>query len=285
MGAKTGKTYVRLEVPLEDPLKREIFLALAEAAGWGNAEETQRGFVFYIPREEWDEDVWLNIFRQMNLPPRYRRGETAEQNWNRLWESSIRPLNLPYNIYIRTSFHPPAPPGMTELIIDPRMSFGTGHHATTALMLEMMAPLNWKNVPFIDMGTGTGILAIYACKRGARPVFGVDNDPWAVDNARTNAALNGCAEIQIYEGDASILRDLPPAGALAANINRNIILRDLPAYARALKPEGILLVSGFYTEDMPAVTEAARDAGFRLVARMEREGWAGMKFVRSTEKA
>lgn len=195
------------------------------------------------------------------------------QNWNALWEQNFPATDVEGRLRIRAPFHEPAPAGETEIVVMPKMSFGTGQHATTWLMARAVLDLGVAGRCGLDMGSGTGVLAIVAAKCGAAHVDAVDIDDWADANCRENVAANGVeALVEPMLGDVARI-----AGRrydfILANINRNILLRDMPAYAAALLPGGALLMSGFLEDDVPAVVAAAEAQGLRCVAAASRDGW------------
>lgn len=195
------------------------------------------------------------------------------QNWNALWESNFPEVDVEGRLRIRAPFHAPAPAGEMEVVVMPRMAFGTGHHATTWLVSRALLDLDVRGRRGLDMGSGTGILSIVAAKRGAAHVDAIDIDDWADANCRENIAANGVADrITPLLGDARLL-----AGRrydfIVANINRNILLSDLPAYAATLTPGGDLLMSGFLEADVPSIVAGAAAQGLAHVATATREGW------------
>ena len=195
------------------------------------------------------------------------------QNWNALWEQNFPATDVEGRLRIRAPFHEPAPAGETEIVVMPKMSFGTGQHATTWLMARAVLDLGVAGRCGLDMGSGTGVLAIVAAKCGAAHVDAVDIDDWADANCRENVAANGVETlVEPMLGDVARI-----AGRrydfILANINRNILLRDMPAYAAALLPGGDLLMSGFLEDDVPAVVAAAEAQGLRFVAAASRDGW------------
>ena len=195
------------------------------------------------------------------------------QNWNASWESDFPPVDVEGRLRIRAPFHDPAPAGEMEAVVLPRMSFGTGHHATTWLMSRAVLGLGVAGRTGLDMGSGTGVLAIVAAKCGAAHVDAVDIDDWADENCRENVAANGVADrVEPMLGDVGRI-----AGRrydfILANINRNVLVADMPAYAAALVPGGDLVMSGFLEADTAAVTQAAAEQGMETVAAEIREGW------------
>ena len=195
------------------------------------------------------------------------------QNWNAVWESNFPPVDVEGRLLIRAPFHEPAPAGVMEVVVMPKMSFGTGHHATTWLVSRAVLDLGVAGRRGLDMGSGTGVLSIVAAKCDAAHVDAVDIDDWADANCRENIASNGVADrIEPMLGDVGRI-----AGRrydfLLANINRNVLVADMPAYAAALVPGGDLVMSGFLEADTAAVTQAAAEQGMETVAAETREGW------------
>ena len=202
------------------------------------------------------------------------------QDWNEEWEKNyFQPIVIGDRCVIHASFHHDVTPAEYDIVIDPRMAFGTGHHDTTSQMVEHILDSDLTGKSVIDMGTGTGILAILAKMRGAGTVTGIEIDEPAWENAVENARLNG-TDIRMIHGDASALADLEPADFLFANINRNIILGDIDKYAARLKPGGTMLLSGFYKEDIPMLEEAARKYGMTEVSRRVRNRWTALRLRR-----
>ncbi|MDE6120291.1 MAG: 50S ribosomal protein L11 methyltransferase [Muribaculaceae bacterium] len=205
------------------------------------------------------------------------------QDWNSEWEKHyFKPILVAGRVAVHSSFHTDVPEAEFDIVVDPRMAFGTGHHATTTLMMQALLKADVKGKRVIDMGTGTGILAILAAMLGAESVYAVEIDPFAADNARDNLALNlpGGSGVEIITSDASALAGTEPADLFLANINRNIITADIKRYAQAIVAGGCLVVSGFYVEDRPVIAEAAMQAGFRQAGCDERDNWSSMTFIK-----
>jgi ribosomal protein L11 methyltransferase len=199
--------------------------------------------------------------------------EIEKQNWNAVWETNYDPIRISDKVHIRASFHEPDPSVEMDIVINPKMSFGTGHHETTTLMVQAMLEISLAGKSVLDVGTGTGILAFIALKLGASRVHGFDIDPWSVENSIENAALNNCESATFQEGT---IRDEPFTvyDVVLANINRNILLNELAEYVLRLKSGGILLLSGFYTEDIPFLIQAAQPLGLKLEAETNLRNWA-----------
>jgi len=211
------------------------------------------------------------------------------QDWNHEWERHyFRPIVVGGECVVHSSFHTNVPNAKYDIIIDPKMAFGTGHHATTSLIIEYLLELLPQGKSVIDMGSGTGILAILCHKLGASPVIGVEIDEGAWQNAVENASLNGAAAINMIHGDVRALAQFTACDdnpgrqvdLLLANINRNIILADMREYAAALKPGGTMLISGFYTEDVGLLTESAALLGLTCIDHKTRDNWCALRLVK-----
>ena len=206
------------------------------------------------------------------------------RDWNSEWEKNyFKPILVAGRVAVHSSFHTDVPPAEFDIVIDPKMAFGTGHHATTTLMMKALLSGNIAGASVIDMGTGTGILAILASMLGAAEVAAVEIDPFAAANAADNVALNlgNDSKVEVLEGDASALGNIGfKADVFLANINRNVITADIEAYAAALNKGGRLVVSGFYVADREIVAEAAARAGFDADGVDEFDGWSSMQFVK-----
>ena len=210
------------------------------------------------------------------------------RDWNAEWEKNyFRPIVVADRCVVHSSFHKDVPAADYDIVIDPKMAFGTGHHSTTSLILGRLLERPLEGLSLIDVGTGTGILAILAAMRGAVPVSAIEIDPFAWQNACENIRLNHHPEIAMLRGDASLLAALQPADIVLANINRNVILADITAYASAMRPGATLILSGFYTADCPMLEEAARAAGLEPVARHELgdDHWACLECVKPESAA
>lgn len=201
-----------------------------------------------------------------------------DRNWNALWESQFDPVEVEGGPVIRAPFHPPCEDGRMEIVIMPKMSFGTGHHATTYLMAAEMSGHDFAGKTVLDMGSGTGVLAIIAAKSGAASVDAVDIDEWAWRNAVENIETNGVeAAVRPVMGDAGAIEG-QKYDVILANINRNILLADLPAYIRALNPGGTVIVSGILERDIADITSRARETGLEPAGQRLKEGWAALSF-------
>lgn len=200
-----------------------------------------------------------------------------EENWNAKWESNYQPVIIDQRCRIRAPFHEPDPAFTFDLLIEPRMSFGTAHHETTAQMIALLLDMELKGKKTLDMGSGTAVLAILAAKKGADPVWAVDNDEWAYNNARDNVVLNHTPDIHVVLGDAEAIKNTH-FDIIIANINRNILLEDMPIYHEALNANGLLLMSGFYEKDLPLIQKKAESLGLKYSKHTTSNQWVAVVF-------
>ena len=264
--------------PLE--MGSEILIAELAEVGFDSFVDTPTGIKAYIPKDSWNEHILQDIYLLSNpeFTISYQITEIEQVNWNEEWEKNFSPIVVEDLCTVRANFHP-VPNTRYDIVITPKMSFGTGHHETTYMMLQQLLPLSLEGTKVLDMGCGTGILAIMAALRGARDITAIDIDPWCVENATENVQQNNCSFITIKEGDVSLIAG-EQYNLILANINRNILLSDIPAYTQALLPQGLLLVSGFYEEDLPAIKEKCQEVGLTYLSHIERNRWVSAKFQR-----
>ena len=258
----------------------EILMAELAEVGFDSFEDTPTGIKAYIPKDSWNEHILQDIYLLSNpeFTISYQITEIEQVNWNEEWEKNFSPIVVEDLCTVRANFHP-VPNTRYDIVITPKMSFGTGHHETTYMMLQQLLPLSLEGTKVLDMGCGTGILAIMAALRGAHDITAIDIDPWCVENATENVQQNDCSFITIKEGDVSLIAG-EQYNLILANINRNILLSDIPAYTQALLPLGLLLVSGFYVEDLPAIKEKCQKIGLTYLSHIERNRWVSAKFQR-----
>lgn len=227
----------------------------------------EKGLLAYVKAEAFDEQALKHTLNDFPYDCMVTCSTTLipGQDWNKEWEKNyFKPIVVGEgedSVVIHSTFHTDVPRAAYDITVDPKMAFGTGHHATTSLMLGALLSMNLKGKTVIDMGTGTGILAMLCAMRGATTITAIEIDPFAYENAIENVRLNGLGGISIVNGDASALKEAEKADVFIANINRNIIIADLPAYAAALKPGGTMLLSGFYEHDIPEIMKAAHPLG------------------------
>lgn len=258
--------------------QREVLVAWLESIGYEGFWEEDHALHAYIPTEEFDPGGLKVILDQMALPKEaVTIQDLVPQNWNQVWESNYPPVRVGDWCQIVTSFHEVLPGIAYTLHITPKMSFGTGHHATTRLMLQAIRGLNIEGSRVLDMGCGTGVLAILAARIGAASVVAIDIDPWSQENAIENKGINGCEHIEVLLGGKEVLPP-KPFDVILANINRNVLLADMEAYVNHLLPGGTLLISGFHPEDLPLLHEEAARLGLLPQAQWQEGNWVARQF-------
>lgn len=241
--------------------------------------ETEEGVQAYIKKEDWYPDILkdLSILENSLFKIDFDYTEIEQENWNATWEQNFNPIQVGDRCVVRAPFHERANVEF-DIVIEPKMSFGTGHHETTHMMLQHILHHDFTGKSVLDMGSGTGVLAILAAKKGAAAIDAIDIDNWCYLNATENVERNNCDHIQVYEGTADLLMD-QQYDIIIANINRNILLQDIPAYAKCLVKGGVLFVSGFYKEDIPQITEKCREVGLKFENNLEKNNWVAVKYV------
>ncbi len=265
----------------------EILIAELGYTGFESFTETEDGVIAYIqkddvlrlsPKFEDFGDILsdIQILNNPDFKITYTAEEIEQVNWNEEWEKHFDPIEVDGKCAVRAPFHEKTDVEF-DIVIEPKMSFGTGHHETTHMMIKHLLKLEVKGKKTLDMGCGTGVLAILAGMRGADPIDAIDIDNWCYLNSLENAERNNANNITVYEGDASLLADTS-YDVIIANINRNILLEDIPTYATCLTPNGTLLLSGFYTEDIAVITEKCNAQGLYFVGNYERNNWVACKF-------
>jgi ribosomal protein L11 methyltransferase len=259
--------YLEIIIPEGDPARRDLLVPALEALGFEGFEEGEEEVKAYIAEGRLDEAAF-SVFAG-GRP--VRRSILADQNWNQLWESSFEPVVIDDFCAVRAHFHPPVNTVQHEIVITPKMSFGTGHHATTRLMIEYMRELPLEGKRVVDFGTGTGVLAILAERLGARAIWALDNDPWAIDNARENKDRNGAVLLSLHL--SATLDGVPPADVILANINRPILVAQMQALYHLLSHGGLLLLSGILAEDQSILETTAGKAGFLLHSQRQQGDW------------
>lgn len=265
-----------------DPCNEDITSLLADSLadiGYDSFEPDEKGLNAYVRADLYNRKTTEEALANSPIPVSTKISENLVEgkDWNEEWEKNyFKPIRIGKQCLVRSSFHP-AENTEYEIVIDPKMAFGTGHHSTTSQMMKLLLDSDLEGKRIIDMGTGTGILSILAKKMGALSATGIEIDPFAADNARANCTLNNC-EVTIITGDAAKLEGLDNADFFLANINRNIILADLATYIRHINPNGELLLSGFYEKDIPLVSEACQLHGLKLLEKSIDNEWAALRF-------
>ncbi|MFL0104406.1 50S ribosomal protein L11 methyltransferase [Tenacibaculum maritimum] len=258
----------------------EILIAELGAAGFESFVENETGVVAYIQKDFWNKEILNDIFilNAGEFSIKYTQQEIAQTNWNAEWEKNFPPIQVEAKVSIRAPFHenPNLP---YDIVIEPKMSFGTGHHETTHMMVQHLLEMDVAGMKTLDMGCGTGILAIFAEMRGANPIDAIDIDNWCYENSLENIKRNNSKHIAVFEGDSALLNN-KKYDLIIANINRNILLMDMEIYTNCLHKEGVLLLSGFYKEDIPVINEEVIKYGLKLDKTLERNNWVALKYLK-----
>lgn len=268
-------------IATEDYQQDMLINTLGEV-GFDTFEELEFGFKAYIPVDDFDEAkliVALEPYRDM-FTFSYEVTLIPQKNWNEVWESNFEPIAIKDKIFVRATFHEPKPEFEYEIVIDPKMAFGTGHHQTTSMMLELMLENEFADKNVLDMGCGTGILAIMASKLGAANVTAIDYDIVCFESTIENAQLNNIDNITAVCGSKEVIPD-EQYDTILANINRNILLDQMQRYSEVLKPEGELYLSGFYEKpDLDIIMDEARKHGLKYIIHKKNNDWVATKFIK-----
>lgn len=264
-----GNEFVQLSFPAAEADKTEMLIAWLSAIGYSGFEETDKGLNAFINKEDFDPDELNAVAKKLGF--HYERSVIEEQNWNIAWESSFDPIIIGRFAAIRAGFHLPVPSVKHEIIITPKMSFGTGHHATTYMMIEQMEEIEFKNKSVVDFGTGTAVLAILAEKLGAASVDAIDNDDWSIENATENSAANSCRTINLQK--AAALQCEKTYDIILANINLNVIVSTLPSLVKAACKGTELLLSGFLKQDEASLVQLTREFNLSYVNTHQKGEW------------
>jgi ribosomal protein L11 methyltransferase len=256
----------------------EILIAELGNAGFESFVESEDGVTAYIQKKEWNASILDDIFvlNSEEFSIEYNQNEVAQTNWNSEWEKNFEAIQVDDLVSIRAPFHT-HPNLKYDIVIEPKMSFGTGHHETTHMMVQHLLKLDLENKKVLDMGCGTGILAVFSEMKGAKPIDAIDIDNWCYENSLENVTRNNCENISVYEGDSSLLV-AKKYDVIIANINRNILLMDMKIYANCLSEGGILLLSGFYEEDIPVIDAEVSKHGLKLETFIQRNNWVALKY-------
>ncbi|MTI30841.1 50S ribosomal protein L11 methyltransferase [Xanthovirga aplysinae] len=256
----------------------DIFMAEMAEAGFDSFSDNDQGFEASIESSSFDEEVVKEIFNRYHTmtTATYVVEEVGKKNWNEEWEKNYDPIFIDDRCVVKASFHQIEKKFPYEITINPKMSFGTGHHETTHLMLSHQLELDHEEKTVLDAGCGTGILAIMASKLGAMHVLAYDIDDWCVENSSENIELNHCENIDLALGDIEALKIEGTFDIILANINKNVLLKEIPAYVSLLANGGNLLLSGFYQEDIADIEELCKENGLKLLKQNTRNRWAAL---------
>lgn len=257
----------------------DILMAELGELGFESFVENEEGLLAYILKSEWQEQTLDDLFvlQHPDFEITWTSKEIEQQNWNAEWEKNFHPIRVGDGCMVRAPFH--AKEEVTfDIVIEPKMSFGTGHHETTYMMLQHILNTDFEGKSVLDMGCGTGVLAILAKMKGARSADAIDIDEWCYLNSLENVERNNCADIQVFQGDSSLLKG-KKYDIILANINRNILLEDIPIYANSLNKGSALFLSGFYLEDLDAISSKCAAHGLEFKKNLEKNRWVSAKYV------
>ena len=262
-------------------IHRDVLSALLAEAGFESFVESDEGLDAYVPEPLYSEEVIAGVLENLpliDMEVQYRTEKIAGRNWNEEWEKHFfEPIVIDSQVVIHSSFHKNIPPLQYDIVIDPKMAFGTGHHATTALMVSYLMELDLNGRSFLDMGCGTAVLAILARLKNACPVTAIDIDPWAYENALENIRLNHTPDIRVLLGNAGLLGK-EVYDVIFANINRNILLQDIPVYAQCMSSGSSLFMSGFYREDRKVLFDKCKEQQLQFISYKEKENWVAVHY-------
>lgn len=265
---------IQLSFHLADQDQKDLLIAKLSELGFDAFEETETGLEAFIAADNFDEYAVKELLQDQV----YTQTSIAKQNWNQLWESNFEPVQVDNFVGIRAGFHPPMEGVTHEIVITPKMSFGTGHHATTYLVMKAMQDLDIKGKSVLDFGSGTGILAILAEKLGAQSVLAIDNDDWCIENSIENLAINQTQFIRVEKADSAALSD--QFDLVLANINKHIILENMDHFGKALAKDGTILLSGLLVEDEADILAACAKNGWKHLFTNTRNGWIVLGMAR-----
>lgn len=261
----------------------DVLAAVLGEAGFESFVGREGGLTAYIQQSLYNEETLKTELANFPIPDTeitYVFTEAEDKNWNEEWEKNFfQPIVIGNRCVIHSTFHQDVPKAEYDIVINPQMAFGTGHHETTSLIIGELLDSELTGKSLLDMGCGTSILAILARMRGAQPCTAIDIDEWCVRNSIENIELNGVTDIAVSQGDASALAGKGPFDVVIANINRNILLNDMKQYAACMHPGSELYMSGFYVDDIPVIRQEAEKNGFTFVHHQEKNRWAAVKFV------
>ena len=263
--------------PLE--LGSEILIAELGEKAFESFIETESGISAFVQKDLWSEDILedIQILSNPEFEITYTFEEIEQVNWNEEWEKNFEPIDVDGKCHVRAPFHEKTNAEF-DIVIEPKMSFGTGHHETTHMMIQHILETDLVGKKTLDMGCGTAILAILAEMKGAQPIDAIDIDNWCYLNSIENAERNHCQHISVYEGDAALLQE-KKYDLIIANINRNILLNDMQSYVDCLNPGGTILFSGFYEEDIPFIDDSCTKKGLTYIKKFQRNNWVSLKYV------
>ena len=261
-------------------IQHDMLITMLAEIGFDSFMDDSMGLKAYCSADNRDDLAVENLLLEPSFSDirLLKVEEMPDKDWNEVWEASYQPVVVNDRCRVRAPFHEPDPSFEFDLVIEPKMSFGTANHETTAQIIQLMLETDFQGKTVLDMGSGTAVLAILAKKLGAARTVAIDNDEWAYRNAFTNTELNGVSDIEIILGDASSIQG--SFDVVLANINRNILLRDMHLYVAAMRPDAHIFFSGFYTEDLESIKAEAERLGLHYCRHLSRNNWVAAEFVK-----
>lgn len=273
--------YTAIHIQCNDEL-RDILIAELDQIGFSAFQELDDGLLASVDSATWDQAAFkevLSRYEGMGLTE-WKIEQIEKTNWNEEWEKNFDPVIIDHRCVVRAPFHTLDQTFDHEILITPKMSFGTGHHATTSQMLSLQMDLDHQDKSVLDVGTGTGVLAIMALKLQANHVAASDIDDWCIENSLENLSLNGFGGVEVKLGEIRSLRFDRKFDIILANINKNVLLDEMATYSGLLSPEGVLLLSGFYEQDIPDIEQETIQHGLDMVKKSVKNDWAALQFNR-----
>lgn len=258
----------------------EILIAELAELGFDSFEETAEGVDAYLLNDKWNKKILsgLNMLSNLAFDIKYSSKIIHQKNWNKIWESNFKPILINKYCGVRANFHPPLNLKY-ELVITPKMSFGTGHHETTSMVMNYILNMNFKGLKVLDVGCGTGILSILSEKTGASSIDAIDVDKWCYENTIENSILNKCNFVRAFCGNITFFEQ-SKYDIILANINKNIIMNDISIYSKLLNPRGQLILSGFYVSDIIEIDNKAKSLKLEIVSEKVKNSWASIHYMK-----
>lgn len=269
--------YLKITIPCNSELL-EILIAELGNIQYDSFQEIDGAIEAFVNEDSYEEKLLISILKKYNISSNFKIEELENINWNEEWEKNFDPVFVDEKVQIRATFHEPKSGYDYDVIINPKMSFGTGHHETTHLMVAEQLKINHENKSILDVGTGTGILAIMAYKLGSGSISATDIDDWCIENSRENFEINQVRDYEVYQGMIDKLTLTGLYDIIYANINKNVLMNELPVYKSLLNNKGILVLSGFYTEDIDDLVKKAQNSGLTYEYSKTKNNWVLLRF-------
>ncbi|MEO6167564.1 MAG: 50S ribosomal protein L11 methyltransferase [Chitinophagales bacterium] len=270
-------SYLSFTFDIKESWQQELVIAALDAIGFEGFEQQEEKLIGFIQEISFNQDEFQTTIKplQQGYGFSFSQSPIADQNWNKVWEKSFQPIIIGNDITVRASFHPPFAQVKYDIVIDPKMSFGTGHHATTSMMMQLMLAEDLENKRVLDFGSGTGILSILAAKLNASAILSIDHEQWAYKNSIENFQLNNVFTATALMGDTDCFEG-QTFDVILANINRSVIISSMQEFALSLKNKGSLLISGFLEADENVIVSVANTAGFGIIHKLRQDGWIAL---------